>query len=294
MFSLILILIIIFSLVVIGYVFAKNLPKVKSVSSQAPPVIRQLQVKRKLLEERLGRHVKGGLTKSAVILKPLAKLIAGQFRLWFKRLTELEEKYRHQSLKVSFQDKVGKEQFSSQLINQAESLVKEEKYAEAEKKFIEVLQFDDKNANAYKGLGKLYLQEKDYEHARETFEFLLNLNDQDASVYRSLGQIASQKGDLKKAQDQLQKSLELDSADVSSYLDLAEVYLNLDEKEKAFEVINQAAGLEPNNPRILDFLIEVSIIVQDKGAALKAYSQLKEANPDNQKLPELREKIDKL
>src|SRR3989344_4986416 len=114
MYPLILIFIIAFCLIAIGCVFAKNLPKVKSISSGAPSVIRQMQVKRKLLEERLGRHFQGGLAKSLVILKPLLKELAGQFRLWFKRLTELEAKYRTQSVKTSFQDKVDQERYLSQ------------------------------------------------------------------------------------------------------------------------------------------------------------------------------------
>ena len=294
MFPFVLIIIILACLLVIAYIHLKNLPKVKSVNSQAAPVVQQLQVKRKLLEERLGRRLKGGFSKSLVILKPLAKLAVNKFRVWFNHLTELEEKYRHQALKSNLKEKDDKQQASNKMLSEAEALVKLEKFSEAEKKYIEILQFDDKNMSAYKGLGELYLEQKEYKQAKETFEYLLNLNDKDPLVYKSLGEIASQKGDLKKAQEEYHKSLELDSADISSYLDLAEVYINLEEPEKAFEIVSKAASLEPNNPKVLDFLIEVSIIVRDKGAALKAFSQLKEVNPENQKLKEIKEQIDKL
>ena len=279
---------------VILAIFIKKIPKIRTVNSETAPMARQLEVKKRLLEERLGRRLNNGWSKINDLVRPWQKHLSLKFKEFYQKLSALEEKYRHQAWRASFQDQVGQQQFISRLMAKAEILFKEENFAEAEKKYIEILGFDNKNVAAYKGLGELYLWQKDYEHAKETFEFLLNLGHFDPIVYHNLGFIASQKGDLKQAEHDFQKSLEIDSADIESYLSLARVYLNLDERQMAFETITKAASLEPNNPRVLDFLIEVSIIVRDKDAAYKAYLKLKEVNSENQKLSELKEQIDKL
>ena len=294
MFFLILILIIIGCLIGIGVIFWRKFPKVTAINSKTAPVIKQLEIKRRLLEERFQRKFNITGKKIFVLLKPLGKRLADKFKNWYQKIIELEEEQRYKLKKAGLKDKGQVNQHTNKLLNEAAALTEQEKYPEAERKYIEILSLDDRNTDAYKGLGELYLKQKDYEHAKETFEFLLQLNEDDPFIYRSLGAIASEKGDLKKAQEELKKSLELDATDISSYIDLAQVYLNLDEPGQAFEIISKAAGLEPNNPRVLDFLIEISIIVRDKEAALKAFRQLKEANPENQKLKELRDKVDKL
>ena len=75
MFFYVLIVIIIVSLGVIAYIFLKKVPKAVAVNSKATPMVKQLQVKRKILEERLDRRFKGTLDKSLLFLKPLGRLI---------------------------------------------------------------------------------------------------------------------------------------------------------------------------------------------------------------------------
>lgn len=294
MLSTILLLIIAASLIIISVVLVRKLPAVKTVNPNVSPVIQQMSVKRKLLEQRLERHFKVGTSKLKEWLKPSFNYLVVKLRQGYQALVALEEKYRHRVLKSSFEDKVVQEQKVDEVLREAANLVAEEDYPEAEKKYIEALTLDEKNYQAYKGLGQLYLKEKDFEHAKETFEFLLNLNQGDPFIYHSLGDIAAGRGDLKSAEDDYLKSLALDNKEIATYLDLAEIYLHLDEPRKAFEVLSQAAIIEPKNPKILDFLIEVCIILQDKPAARKFFRQLVEANPDNQKLSEFKERIEKL
>ncbi|MBT4763977.1 tetratricopeptide repeat protein [bacterium] len=272
----------------------KKIPVLKSVNPKSSPAIQQMDVKRKLIEERLQRQLKERGIKLYAFLKPMFSRLGLAIRRGYQSLIDAEEKYRHKVLKSSFKDNVLKEQKISELLQTAESLVLEEKYNEAEQAYIEALTIDDKDYDAYKGLAKMYMLNKDYKHAKETFEFLMNLNQDDPFIYRSLGEIAANKGDLKTAEDGYLKSLELDNKEITSYLDLAEVYLHLDEPQKSFEILSQAAALEPRNPKVLDFLIEISIILEDKVAARKAYHQLQESNPENKKLKEFKERIEKL
>jgi len=294
MFTLFLIIIVVVSVGIILAIIIRKVPAIKSVNPKAAPVIQQMTVKQQLIRKRLERHIKDGGQKTFIFLKPALNQIALKLRQGYQKLIDLEEEYRHKVLKASFKDKVVQEQKIDEIIKEAEVLTDQEKYQEAEKKYIEALTLDEQSSEAYGGLGKLYLLQKDYEHAKETFEFLMSLDDSDPFVYRSLGEISADRGDLKTAEDEYLKSLELNSKDISVYIDLAQVYLNLEEPHKAFEIIGQAATQEPKNPKILDFLIEISIILQDKVAAKKALKALKEANPENQKLDEFKHRIEEL
>src|SRR3989338_2343204 len=287
----ILIIIIIICLAVIFYIIFPKFSKVALVDISKAPILQQKEIKKKILEQRFARHLQAGTQKAASSLEPVFKKIDELVKSWYRRLLDLEEWYKHKALHASFKDKVDRERYTGQLLTKADEEVGEEKFNDAERKYFEVLKIDERNTEAYKGLGYLYFLKKDYEHAREIYEFLLKLNLDDPVVYRNLGEIASYKGDLKGAEEKYRRSLELDQADLQTYLDLAEVYLNLDDSQKAFDLANKAVALEPNNPRSLDFLLQVSIIVRDKDVAFKAWRQLKETNPENQKLAELKEQI---
>ena len=290
----ILIIIIAACLAVIFYIIFPKFAKVALVDISKAPMLQQKEIKKKILEQRFARHLQAGTQKAVSNLEPILKKIGGLVKNWYRKMLDLEEWYKHKAIHASFKDKVDRERYTGQLLTKADKEVAEEKFDDAERKYFEVLKIDERNAEAYKGLGYLYFLKKDYEHAKEIYEFLLKLDFNDPIVYRNLGEIASQKGDLQGAEEKYRKSLELDQADLQTYLDLAEVYLNLDDPRKAFDLANKAVSLEPNNPRSLDFLLQVSIIVRDKDAALKAWRQLKETNPENQKLADLKEQISKL
>jgi len=293
MLSTILIIIIIVSVGVIGYIFFKKIPKVSAVN-ETSAVLKQASVKKRLLEDRLERHFKEGGAKLINSMQPLFKELV----LWFKersrRFIELEEKYRHKSLKISFKDEVAKEQKIAKLLGRAQLWLNQDNFEEAEKIYIEVLTLDERSIPAYKGLGELYILKKDYELAKQTYEFLLKLTQDDPEVYKGLGAVAWGKGDLKMAEEDYLKSLNIDKGNIEVYLNLAQVYINLEEPNKAFKMVETAAIFEPKNPRVLDFLIELSIMVQDKATAVKTFKQLKEANPENQKLSEFKERIEKM
>lgn len=294
MLSTILTVIIVICLSVIAVIVWGKLGKISAANYQTSKAAKQVAVKRRLLEERLQRKFNQTGSKLVDFFRPLGRQLSIKLKSLYQRTVELEEMYRHKILRDSFKDKVAQEQYSGKLIAEAEALLVQGDLAQAEKKFIEILQLDPMNAPAYRGLGDLYLEQRDFDHAKETFEFLLKLDKNDAQTYRSLAQVQAAKGDLKSAEQSYLNFLALSGTNINGYLELANVYLQLEEPARAFELANQAAALEPTNPKVLDFLIEVSIITRDRQAALKAWRLLKEVNHENQKLDEFKEKIDKL
>jgi len=248
-------------------------------------------IKTDLLEQRFSRKL-GAIKKEIIIwFGPIFSATIGIFRRIKDKTISWEENYRQQILKDSLSDRVKIQQQVDKLLAKADGLAKAGKLLEAEKTYLEILSWDDKNAAAFTGLGDVYWRQKDYAHAKDTFEFLLKLDNANPFVYRSLGGVAKDAGDLKTAQEHFGRLVELEKGNSMAYLDLASIYLALEDPYRAFELAQEAAVLEPNNPKVLDFLLEVSIIMQDKEAAEKALKQLQEVNPDNQKLEEFKSRV---
>ena len=79
------------------------------------------------MEERLSRHFKAGAKSASRQLQPLFAKLWEKVKGWYLRILELEEWYRHKALKASFKDKVGREQYTGNLLNRAEQETAEEK-----------------------------------------------------------------------------------------------------------------------------------------------------------------------
>lgn len=294
MLNIILIIIIVISLGVILYLVLRKFSKLALIDTKNAPIQQQIEVKRKIIEERLKRNIFENIKKGFKFTKPLIN----KFIVWgkgiFSKIVELEEEYRYRVLNLGLKDKIFKDQSINKLLTEAESLKKEEKYSLAEKKYIEILKVDTFSLEAYKGLTDLYCQTKDYEHAKETLEYALKLGENDDFLFSQMAKISSAQGDLKQAEDSYLKSIELNNQNANYYYDLGNIYLQLDDFPKALEMAKKTVELEPNNPKNLDFLLEVSLIVKDKVLAKEVWEKLKIANPENKKLDDFKERIEKI
>jgi intraflagellar transport protein 88 len=143
------------------------------------------------------------------------------------------------------------------LAREADKLVKEEKYVEAEKKYIEALSIEQKNPKLYEKLGRLYVRNKNYDQARDTLRFASRLSPNDASVVAALGEIAFARNEF---------------SDAITYF-------------------QHAVALRPRSPRYLDFLLEACIAGNNRAGAKEALSQLSAVNPENAKLSEFDRRI---
>jgi lipopolysaccharide biosynthesis regulator YciM len=183
---------------------------------------------------------------------------------------DLEQKIVHarQPLKA-----VDVTQKINELLLEANRTVAEEKSAEAEEKYIAILELNPHHIAAYQGLIKVYIEMRDYRKARETARYLIKLLTKKKSETYS----SEEKHEL-----------------AGIYEDLSYVYELEKKYSSAATNSKRAAELEPNNPRFLDSLVKISILVKDKKAAQDAFNALKQADPDNQKLEELQETIEQL
>jgi tetratricopeptide (TPR) repeat protein len=146
------------------------------------------------------------------------------------------------------------------LVQAGDALLGEEKYSEAEKKYIAAVAIDPRSLSAYKGLVGIYTTLNDTEHAIATLQFMEQLDPKDETTYRRL----------------------------------AELYCETDKAEEAMDAMEQALALAPNNPKNLDAFIEIAILNKLKYRAQSTLDKLKEVNPDNKKQEKYQEEINAL
>jgi len=292
--NLIILGIIIICLVIIIIVVVRKFPQLSQLDVKTIPQAREEQAKKRIIKEKLERDLLVQMRKGAKKLRPLLnKLILG-FKNIFDRTLALERSYRQKLEPKTPQEQEKVDVKTDDLVKAGVKLLAEEKFSEAEKKFIDALTLDANDTEAYQGLGELYWQQGKLKEAKQTFEHILRLNADSYDAHSYLGNISLKEGNLEEAREHHQKSIELDSQAAVHYLDLAEVCRQLDDLEEAFNCLEKAVGLEPNNPRNLDAFIDLSIMMGKKKEAREALRTLKEVNPENQKIKEFESRIRKI
>lgn len=241
---------------VIGFIIVRKFPQLSIIKVETVKSEREAQTKKSILIKRLKR-VRGkwfaGIIK---FLSPLGRLIKNRVIKIYDRALRLEKQYKEMEPKKTEANAVKVEI----LLEEAEKLIEEEDWTNAEKKYLQVISHDYKNPVPYEGLGDVYLNKKEFKEAKETFEFVAKLTPGKSSVYVSLTEAA----------------------------------LGLGDKEKAIEYLLTALEIEPNNPKHLDFLIEVGIMGKNYRVARNALDKLREVNPENQKIKDFEIRLKEL
>jgi tetratricopeptide (TPR) repeat protein len=230
----------------VGFIIVRKFPQLSIIKVETVKSEREARTKKNILIKRLKR-IRGkwfvGLVK---VLSPIGRLIKSRAIKIHDRALHLEKQYKEMQPKKEDVSGVKLET----LMEEAEKLVEDENWKDAEQKYLQAVSLDYKNPVPYEGLGDVYLNKKEFKEAKETFEFVAKLNPGKASVYVSLTEAALGLGDI----------------------------------EKAIEYLSTALEIEPNNPKHLDFLIEVGIMGKNYRVARNALDKLREVNPENQKI----------
>lgn len=243
---------------VILFIVLRKFPYLAAIDTSTIPKEKQAKVKEQILLDRMQRKTKTWWEKNITSrTHPFSQRLNVWMQKAYSRLQEMEKQYKKtlkEQVKESGEDI---EVRIEQLLREARDFVKEEKYADAEKRYIEIISLDVKNSDAYMGLGDLYFRNKDYAQARETLEHLVKIAPETPGAS----------------------------------LELARAYKALENLEKALENAKKAAESEPNHPKTLDFLLEIAILSHNRPLAEETLGKLKEANPENEKLAALEEEV---
>ncbi len=180
------------------------------------------------------------------------------------------------------------------LLSEGRSLARDLKFADAERRYLEILSLDTRHVDAYKGLGMIYLKQKLYPQARETFEFLLKLKKTDDAVYAGLAEISEAEGDLIKAELYREKAVELGLRQPQRHAELAEFLLRQNRATESLVSAEKAVSKEPGSARYIELALEAAIAAKDIKQARHWYDRYRLTAEDQQRFQTLREKVERL
>ncbi|MFA5935401.1 MAG: tetratricopeptide repeat protein [Patescibacteria group bacterium] len=268
----------------------------KEIRLLDPDSIKEERVRRKreeIINQRFDRVRSGAVAPLQKVMKHSVTAAKKTFHGAYIKLVHLDRFYKQAkapfaSIAPSMKDKI------RTLLDEARSLARDLKWADAERRYLEVLGMDDRNLDAYKGLASIYLKQKLYPQARETFEFLMKTKQADASCYAGMGEIYEAEGDLVKAEEMFLKALEMQPRSPHRHSQLAEYYLDLNEPEKAVTLLQRAVELEPKSAKYLEQAIDASVRLGNRVEARRYYDKFRLVSEDRPKLQALKDRIEEL
>jgi len=277
MFDIIPLILILIGLAVIVIIVVGKFSILANLDVNSIQAEREAKFKERIVSNRIKRSFLKYYNKLARLSGPVGGTVSGFFKWLYAKLVDFKENYN----KENASGKTDRETIDK-LFSEAEDLLNEEKFDEAEQKYIEIISQDSKNDKAFRELGGLYARRKDFNEAKQSYEHALRLLEQKETSASEPEKAESPSG------------INADTISAGVYFDLAGVCRAMEKPADALACVNKALRLEPNNPRYLDTLLEISIINKDKISALNALEKIRAVNPENQKLSEWEKMINEL
>lgn len=260
----------------IVHIIARRWNALLSIDLEALPAERDARTKKKIISERLKRQMYQMRGKALEMTDPLKGFFSKRFTKIQEKVQTLSEAVeQHRAQTESSEEILSNVSRVEKLLREADGALDQEKYDEAEKKYIDCISLDAKNLQPYQGLALLYTEKKDWPQAQEVLEYLCNQLRESASHT-----------DISPAE---KSTLEMKLAE--SLNQASSVYIFQEKKEEACTAIEEAVALQPQNPKFLDASLELYIILGKQKEARKVLARLREANPDNQKLDDFADRI---
>ncbi|MFH1078085.1 MAG: hypothetical protein V1745_02245 [Patescibacteria group bacterium] len=281
------------STIVLGVVFGRHWKEIRLLDPTSIKEERMRQVREKIIEQRFDRIRSHIIAPLSVVAKRGVLFGKTAFHGAYIRLIQLDRFYKQAKsplarMAPSMQDRI------RTLLEEARSLARELKWADAERRFLEALSIDNRNVEAYKGLGTLYLKQKLYPQAKETFEFLVKIKKADDACFAGMAEIAEVEGDISTAEAMRSRAVEMQPKSPSRHAELATFYLERSEPGKAWPLAKRAADLEPKSAKYLITAIEAAIALGNQVEARRRFDKLRLLSSDQPRLQSLKERIDAL
>lgn len=277
------------SVIALAFIVARKFPQLTLIDADSLPVERDRKRKKEIIGTRVHRIAQDRWKRAAAAVAPSLIRVRDVFRRQFKKLLTIDRQFRNERL-LGGAGK-GKDALVAKLLRKAERFAESGKHGEAEKTYIEALSVDERNKDAYLGLGGLCMAQKRYHRARETFAFLAKM-----TVKEACGQPSSDvKGVPVPRWEAFAGSCPASAAAhaeiAKRFGQFAEACQGDGDMTAARTAIETAVAFEPSNPRYLDLLVEACILEGDQDRANEALERLHAANPENAKVEAFAERI---
>jgi len=278
---------------VVIYLIARHWKEIRLLDPLSIREEQHRQQRQALIMQRFDRLRAEKFQPAKLLARRLKRSISAAYQRTFERLQALENMYQNVKSPLAAMAPSARENIKT-LMAEGRSLMRDLKWADAERKFIEVLSLDKKQADAYKGLGQIYLKQKLYPQAKETFDFVVRLKKADDVVYAALAEIAEADHDPARAETMRLKAVEAGPRQAFRHAELAEYYLGRSAFAKAWPSAKRASDLEPKSAKYLELSLEVVLGLQEAPEARRRYNRLRLLVEDNAKVQHWREKVEAL
>lgn len=279
------------ALLVIIVTIARHWKEIRLLNPDSIKEEQQRQKRERIIEQRFERVRSDALTPLKRVFQTIFLKGKKAFHAAYIRLIQLDRFYKQAKAPFAHMAPSLKDRIRT-LLDEARALARDLKWADAERRFLEVLTLDDRNVDAYKGLAAIYVKQKLYPQAIETYQFLVKIKKADASCFEGLGDIASAQDDASKAEGYYQKAIELQPRVAHQHAVLAHFYLAHAQPQKAWLSAKRANELEPKSAKFLELSLEAALQAGERDEARRRYDALRLQSEDRQKLQTFKDRID--
>ena len=281
----------------IAGIFVRHFDQLAAFNIGSVPEIQEKSTKQQIVSKRILRTMRERSTRVAERLAPIARLWM-RVQLAFRNFAnQTADQYRHLEWKKQWQKWMTRSRHELRahllkLLEESDELRRGGEYADAEKRYVDIISLDPKNVNAYLGLAKAYYLDERWKDGEETARHIIETLDPASELgWAFLGRHLKQQGKYVEAAAAFKQALAINPNMAKRWIDLGECLREGGGLAEAIVAYRTAAEHEPNNPRVLDLLLEISILSGDKRLAREAFIKLQAANPENQKLGDWEAKI---
>ena len=229
--------------------------------------------------------------------KQLTRATRRKIEQWYediaKKLSAIEHAYGSSRTALSSLTPTTHERIKV-LIGEARSLMRHLKWADAEKRYLDVLALDPHHVDAYKGLGQIYLKQKLYPQAQETFSFILKMKRADDATYAALAEIEEAAGRLPEAELYRLQAVDLGAKQAHRHAELAQHYLDAGALVKAMSATKRAVDLEEGSAKYVELALDIAVKMADAVEARFYYQKFRLLSDDRVRFQFWREKVEAL
>lgn len=268
----------------------------KSIRLLDPDSIREERLKRereKVIQRRFERLHADRLAAIQRAGRRIGKRATEAYRRTYRRLQALDSVYKSVAAPLAAMAPSQRERIKT-LLTEARALMRDLKWADAERRCLEVLSMDARQTEAYRLLGQIYLKQKLYPQAAETFEYLVKTRKADDATYAGLAEIALASGDRTRAEAMRVKAVEASPRQAHRHAEAASFFLEGGDIDRAWSYAARAAELEPGSAKYLELSLEAAILLGDRNEAESRYRKLRLLSDDPNRFQSWKDKLDAL
>lgn len=281
------------ALACVGLLVARHWKEIRLLD---PDSIREERLKRereKVIRRRFERLHADKLAAVQRLGRRIGKRATAAFRRTYRRVQSLDGVYKSVAAPLSAMAPSQRERIKT-LLTEARSLMRDLKWADAERRCLEVLSMDARQTEAYRLLGQIYLKQKLYPQASETFEYLVKTKKADDAVFAGLAEIAEASGDRVRAEAMRLKAVEASPRQAHRHAEAAEFFIEEGDAERAWAYASRASELEPGSAKYLELSLETAILLGDRNEAEARYRKLRLLSDDPNRFQSWKDKLEAL